>query len=166
MAAFRRSHAVFRRRTYFDGRINPLTGLRDVSWLDDDGHLLSHDEWHSDSRNCFGALLDADPAEADSKPMLLLFNNGTESLPFVLPGTADTRWTLSFDTALTPSFPAPTRKPRSYAGAQRYLLLERSVCCLSLTFGTCEVVESPPKPAEPAVVATKPVSGVVGVAKV
>ncbi|MGV3660533.1 MAG: glycogen debranching protein GlgX [Prosthecobacter sp.] len=134
MIAFRRTQDVFRRRTYFDGRINPVSNLRDVSWLDDDGHLLSHDEWHSSSRHCFGALLDARP-----RPLLLLFNNGGESLPFTLPGTPDTRWTLIFDTALTPSFPA--KKARSYPGAQRYLLQERSVCCLSLTTGRCEVRE-------------------------
>ncbi|HBJ86445.1 MAG TPA: glycogen debranching enzyme GlgX [Verrucomicrobiales bacterium] len=133
MIAFRRSHGVFRRRAYFDGQTNPATGLRDVTWLEDDGSLLCHEEWHNHSRCCFGALFDAD--ETGSSPLLLIFNNSKAAQPFLLPGNEDTRWTLVFDTGLSPSFPAAT--PRQYAGAESHHLLGRSVACLKLTAGHC-----------------------------
>ena len=73
ITAFRRSHEVFRRSSYFDGKINPATCLRDVLWLESDGTLLHHEEWHQDTRRCFGALMGA--VSSSSSPLLLLFNN-------------------------------------------------------------------------------------------
>ena len=137
MIAFRRIHGRFRRRAYFDGQTNPSTGLRDVTWLEDDGSLLCHEEWHNHSRCCFGALFDAD--EAGSSPLLLIFNNSKAAQPFLLPGSEDTRWTLVFDTGLSPSFPTST--PRQYAGAESHLLLGRSIACLKLTAGRCGEIE-------------------------
>ncbi|MFN0076662.1 MAG: glycogen debranching protein GlgX [Prosthecobacter sp.] len=137
MTAFRRSLAALRRSTYFDGKLNPNTGLRDVAWLEGDGTLLCHEEWHNDSRWHFGALLDAH--DGSSRPLLLLFNNGTQAHPFVLPGTQDTRWQIAFDTALTPSFPSD--KAAQFTGAQTYPLQDRSIACLSLIAGRCDVIE-------------------------
>ena len=136
MTAFRRQHAQFRRRDYFDGKANPVSGLRDVAWLEGDGTLLCHEEWHNDSRRCFGALLDA---MEDSPPLVLIYNNGTSSLPFLLPGDADTRWTLVFDTGIHPSFPHGS--PPQYAGQKHYQVRDRSVACLKLSAGRCDVIE-------------------------
>ena len=137
MTAFRRSLAAVRRSTYFDGKLNPHTGLRDVSWLEGDGTLLCHEEWHHDTRCHFGALLGA--RDNSSRPLLLLFNNGTKEHPFVLPGTQDSRWQIAFDTALTPSF--PTGKAAEFTGAQTYPLQDLSIVCLTLIAGPCDAVE-------------------------
>jgi glycogen operon protein len=136
MTAFRRSHEVFRRGSYFDGKPNPATGLRDVIWLENDGTLLHHEEWHQETRRCFGALLS--PASDSASPLLLLFNNSAEPQPFILPGDGTIRWTLVFDTAVCPSFP-PT--PPSFAGAQTYSLLAQGVVCLILAAGDHSVIE-------------------------
>jgi len=137
MAAFRRDHPRFGRRTYYDGRINPENGMRDVTWLDADGTLLGHDKWHSESRTCFGALLGG--VENDAAPLLLIFHSGPAAHPFTLPGDEDNRWKVVFDTALNPSF--PRRVPRQYAGAADYLLLDRSLACLKMTAGATRVLE-------------------------
>ncbi|MFC5454542.1 glycogen debranching protein GlgX [Prosthecobacter fluviatilis] len=140
MAAFRRSHEVFRRSTYFDGKLNPATGLRDVLWLESDGTLLHHEEWHQDTRRCFGALMG--PVNDSSSTLLLLFNNSAEPQPFILPGDGNTLWSLVFDTALCPSFPA--KSPPGLAGAQNYPLLGQGIVCLKLAAGDRETLE--PKP--------------------
>ncbi len=132
MATFRRSLGVFRRSTYFDGKLNPTTGLRDVTWLEDDGTLLLHEEWHSVVCRSFGALLDAGGREP--RPLLLLFNNSVTAQAFMLPGSSDSHWSLVFDTALTPSF--PRGPPPSHAGAQSYPLQAQSVVCLTFTAGS------------------------------
>ena len=136
MTAFRRQHGQFRRRDYFDGKANPVSGLRDVAWLEGDGTLLCHEEWHNDSRRCFGALLDA---VENSPPLVLIFNNGTSPLPFLLPGDEDTRWTLVFDTGFQPAFPHSS--PPHYAGQKHYQVKDRSLVCLKLTAGRCDLIE-------------------------
>ena len=74
-----------------------------------------------------------------SAPLLLLFNNSAEPQPFTLPGGTDTLWSLVFDTALSPSFPA---KPSlSLAGAQKYPLLGQGIVCLTLAAGDRETLE-------------------------
>ena len=135
--AFRRDHPALRRSTYFNGNPNHASGLPDVSWLEGNGTLLCHEEWHNPDRRHFGALLDAE--ENSSQPMLLLFNNGTKPHPFVLPGTKDTRWQTAFDTALNPSF--PSGKAAQFIGMQSYPLQDRSIACLTLISGRCDVIE-------------------------
>ncbi|MBL9179685.1 MAG: glycogen debranching protein GlgX [Verrucomicrobiaceae bacterium] len=137
MTAFRRQHAQFRRHEYFDGRPDPLGGLRDVAWLEGDGTLLCHEEWHNEARSSFGALL---AAAGDSPPLVLLFNNGDSLRPFLLPGDSETRWTPAFDTALQPSFPTGAN-PQHHAGKTHYQLEGRSLACLRLAAGRCDVIE-------------------------
>ena len=137
MTAFRRSNEVFRRSSYFDGKLNPATGLRDVIWLENDGTLLHHEEWHQETRRCFGALLGS--VSDSSGPLLLLFNNSPEPQPFILPGDGNILWSLVFDTALSPSF--PSKQPASLAGAEKYPLLAQGVVCLTLAAGDREALE-------------------------
>ena len=137
MAAFRRSIPALRRRSYFDGNVNPATGMRDIAWLDGNGTLLCHDEWHDPERTYFGALLDTE--SEDPRALLLLFNNGLHPHPFVLPGLPETRWARVFDTALTPSFPKGSAK--TFAGAETYDLHGRTLACLRLESGRCEDLE-------------------------
>jgi len=134
---FRREHSALRRCTYFNGNPNHASGLPDVSWLEGDGTLLCHEEWHNPDRRHFGALLGAD--DRSTKPLLLLFNNGTQSQPFVLPGTKDTVWQIAFDTALNPAFPAG--KAAQFTGAQSYPLQDRSMACLTHISGQCDEIE-------------------------
>ncbi len=136
MTAFRRSHAAFRRSSYFDGKLNPATGLRDVLWLENDGTLLHHEEWHQETRRCFGALFGT--VGQSASPLLLLFNNSAEPQPFVLPGDSSISWSLVFDTALSPSFPAKTS---TYTGSEAYCLVAQGIVCLTLADGDPALLE-------------------------
>jgi isoamylase len=92
----RRARRTLRRVAYFDGKTDPGSGLRDVTWLEGNGTLLCHEEWHDPHRCHFGALL----AGVDGEPALaLFFNRGSSGADVMLPGTKKTRWRVLFDTA-------------------------------------------------------------------
>lgn len=122
----RRRTPAFRRRQFFDGQMNPGSGLPDVTWLAGGGELLCHEEWHDPARAVFGALLDAAP------PLLLLFNRGSEAREFRLPGSRKTAWSVVFDTSRSPAFPA-TETPQ--AGDADFPLPGHSLVCLRLRRG-------------------------------
>jgi glycogen operon protein len=126
LVRLRRTRRTLRRLDYFDGRLNPTTGLRDVTWLEGNGSLLCHDEWHDPSRTYFGALLDGIDGEP---PLVLLFNRGSTGSDLMLPGTAETRWKLVFDTSgmISDSAPHHGLNPVHVEGA--------SLVCLELTSG-------------------------------
>ena len=95
-----------------------------VTWLEGNGSLLCHDEWHDPRRCHFGALLDGVDGEP---PLLLLFNRGSQHCDFILPGTADTRWTVLIDTATTAT--------ATFKGAAAMSLEGASLVCLELAAG-------------------------------
>jgi glycogen operon protein len=136
MIAFRKARPALRRSRFFDGKPNPETGRRDVTWLSGAGGLLSREEWHRPVCEVFGALLDAPdraavtPAEgADHRPLLLLFNHGEAVSPFTLPGGAETGWALVFDTSCDPAF---VDEALLCHGSAAYELQPRSMACLVL----------------------------------
>jgi glycogen operon protein len=127
MIALRRAHPEFRRVEFFDGQWSPVTGLPDVAWLEGNGSLLCHDEWHDPSRVTFGALLSGHP------PFVLIFNGGGLPCEFVLPGNEDTHWTLTFDTGESPAF--PTELLPTIQGGAAFTVNGHSVVCLRITSG-------------------------------
>ena len=127
MLAFRRQHAEFRRNEFFDGQWSPVTGLPDVAWLEGNGSLLCHDEWHDPARTSFGALLSGKP------PMVLIFNRGGLACSFVMPGTEDCTWSVVFDTAHSPSF--EIHEAPAVTGGSPMQVNGHSVVCLKLTAG-------------------------------
>ncbi len=74
LTRFRRECATLRRTAHFTGRVDPLTGVADVTWLDLDGGPLPHKEWHDPERRCFGAVLDG--------TLLVLFNSSAQDVIF------------------------------------------------------------------------------------
>ena len=136
--AFRNARPALRRKRYFDGKEHPATGRRDVTWLDGTGEKLTHDKWHDPARRVFGALIDSPshvaprptlPGE-DKRPILLLFNQGTETFDFVLPVEKGARWSFVFDTSLDQSFVEPARRKKN---ARSLELQPGSMVCLVLS---------------------------------
>jgi glycogen operon protein len=129
--ALRRSTPELRRTQFFDGAYNPVTGLPDVVWLEGQGSLLCHDEWHDSSRTVFGAIISADP------PLVFLFNRGETPQVFMLPGDAQCRWETVYDTARNPSFPIGDELPLQ--GGRNHALKAHSLVCLRLAAGRLEL---------------------------
>ncbi|HEX7813478.1 MAG TPA: glycogen debranching protein GlgX [Burkholderiales bacterium] len=109
----RRSHPVFRRRDFFQGK--PLEGnaTKDIVWLKPDGTEMTADEWSKDFARCLGVYLSGDSVlETDrrGRPLkdasfLILFNAHHDRIPFRLPDIAGGDWMPQLDTAFDTGAP-------------------------------------------------------------
>ena len=83
LVALRKSHEVFRRLDFFDGRIVEETGLKDVYWLAADGGEMVGDAWGNAERRTLGMQIGNHGAP--EARILLLFNAATADVDFLLP---------------------------------------------------------------------------------
>jgi glycogen operon protein len=112
MVHLRRTHPVFRRRHFFQGR--PLHGseAKDIVWLKPDGSEMTTEEWSQDFARCLGVYLAGSAlAETDARgqrvvddDFVMLFNAHHDSVPFRLPTKTlaphgDGQWHAIVDTA-------------------------------------------------------------------
>jgi len=108
----RRTHPVFRRRHFFQGR--PLHGseAKDIVWLKPDGSEMTAEEWNQDFARCLGVYLagsaltetDARGQRVVDDDFVVLFNAHHDSVPFRLPAKTlaphgDGQWQAIVDTA-------------------------------------------------------------------
>jgi glycogen operon protein len=126
LAAFRRSHPVFRRRRFFDrpdGRTGGNPG--DIAWLTPSGREMTGDDWNTGYAKALGVFLNGDAInEPDPRgervrddTFLLLFSADSQPVTFTLPGARFGRgWTVVLDTA---SSAMPGDAQRSPAPRQR-----------------------------------------------
>ena len=119
---FRRQHAVFRRRRFFEGRPIFGTELSDIGWFRPDGAEMTTRDWETGFAKSLGVFLNGD-ALPDPDPrgqrlsddsFLLLFNGHHGDVAFVLPGGGwGTLWLTEFDTT-----PVPAAREAQPAGAK------------------------------------------------
>jgi glycogen operon protein len=108
LIAIRRTHPVFRRRDFFQGRPLHGGGVQDVVWLKPDGAEMSDREWEHEFARCLGVFLaggalnetDARGQPVVDRDFLVLFNAHHEELAFRLPAQLGAgRWFTLLDTA-------------------------------------------------------------------
>ncbi|MBC7643655.1 MAG: glycogen debranching protein GlgX [Thermoleophilia bacterium] len=88
-----RENPVLRHRSFFTGGPVSGDGLKDLTWLRDDGEEMHGDDWSTPERHCMGMLIDGqatDEVDARGRPtkgdtLLLILNGGGQSKHFVLP---------------------------------------------------------------------------------
>jgi isoamylase len=112
MVHLRRTHPVFRRRHFFQGR--PLHGseAKDIVWLKPDGSEMTTEEWNQDFARCLGVYLagsaltevDARGQRVVDDDFVVLFNAHHDPVPFRLPAKTlaphgDGQWQAIVDTA-------------------------------------------------------------------
>jgi glycogen operon protein len=104
----RRSHAVFRRHRFFQGRPIHGTDIGDIAWFRPDGSLMSDDDWHASYAKTLGVFLNGDalpwndprghPVRSGS--FFMIFNAHSETIEFTLPGEQwGKEWGYVLDTA-------------------------------------------------------------------
>ena len=112
LIAFRRSHPVFLRRRFFQGRSVRGSfadgGLPDIAWFRPDGHEMTDADWSVGYAKSLAVYLNgnalADP-DVHGRPVrdesfFLLLNGGERRLDFVLPPPRwATDWTVVIDTS-------------------------------------------------------------------
>ncbi|MHB1928478.1 MAG: glycogen debranching protein GlgX [Acidimicrobiales bacterium] len=144
LITLRRSHPVFRRRRFFQGRSVRGSGgrgqLPDIGWFRPDGGEMTDTDWRVGYAKSLGVFLNGqaipDPDDL-GRPVVddsfyLLFNAWEQQLGFTLPGPRWGRaWTVVLDTAADRPLPAPgpTYRARQVVRLQGHhvLLLERPV---------------------------------------
>jgi glycogen operon protein len=100
MIAFRQAHPALRRSEFFDGKDHNGNGLKDVTWIRDDGREADAG-YLQDNQNHFIAFrLDGTEAADPSASIFVAYNGYSAdiaaTLPANLPGK---RWYLVADTA-------------------------------------------------------------------
>ncbi len=131
----RREHPIFRRRRFFQGR--PIHGVdvKDIAWLNPDGHEMTDLEWDQHFARCLGVYLsgaELDETDERGRPVrdddfLLLINAHHDPIPFLLPryGRQDL-WFALMDTAYERGLGTDGR----HAGGSEYPLQGRSLVLL------------------------------------
>lgn len=137
----RREHLVFRRNTFVRGETIPGTNLRDITWMNPEGHEMRDEDWahyiRSFSFLLSGAAGDAHyNAEGEPEPdstFFCILSGYHKELVWTLPTpTSDSPWELLFDTAnpqITPGTEVigtrMTVKPHSFILLQSRLETEQ-----------------------------------------
>jgi isoamylase len=128
-----RTHPVFHRRKYFQGRHIRGSGVRDLTWLRPDGHEMTDREWESGWVRTLGVRLAGDALgevgedgelEQDDT-FLLLVNSHTEPVDFTLPGLDGVEWEVVVDTTV-----ADGRSDARYASGAPVCLCDRALLLL------------------------------------
>ncbi len=90
----RRDHPVLRRPRFLHGLAkSPLTGLRDIEWLNPNGNAMTQERWGDPSARCLGLLLAGDAGQfltVDGQPeiddtLLIVFNAHEGPVFFTMP---------------------------------------------------------------------------------
>ena len=127
----RKTHPVFRRRNFFQGRGIKGAGVKDILWLRPDGHEMTDEQWNQESARTLGVFLSGSSVdEVDERGQrltddnfLLLLNAHHEEVPFSLPTVASGMvWTTQIDTSCREEC---SRAPQ-YDGNATYALKARS----------------------------------------
>ena len=138
LIALRRRHPVFSRRRFLQGDSVAADGMREIIWLNPDGHEMTEAEWGVPFARCLGLYVAGAAIErrdrrgrlvTDSN-FVLLCNAHHETIPFQLPESlAEKIWWTVLDTSAAD---APFAQHRIEAGA-RYGLKGRSLALLRET---------------------------------
>lgn len=135
MVSLRRSHPVFRRPRFFQGRAIHGAGVKDILWLRPDGGEMTDHEWeHTFARSLGVYLAGAALEEMDRRGhrltdenFLVLLSSHHETIPFTLPAPRPgTSWQVLVDTAYEQGLAMDGR----YPGTAQYPLQGRSLALL------------------------------------
>lgn len=93
LIAFRKSHAVFNRRRWFEGQAVKGNGPNDVAWFLPEGAEMTEDHWKNDFAKSLAIYLDgggvhiksAEGEKITDQSFYVLFNAHHESIEFKLP---------------------------------------------------------------------------------
>ena len=129
----RKTHPVFHRRHFFQGKSIHGVGARDVIWLNPVGGEVSDEQWDYEFARCLGMfLVGAALEETDEQghgvaddDFLLLLNSHYEEVPFILPWRGDGE--IILDTAHAAGLGQHRRQP----AGQAYPLQGRSLAVLT-----------------------------------
>jgi len=134
----RKSHPVFRRRHFFQGRRIKGANVKDILWLRPDGEEMTDSEWRMFHARCLGLLMHGDAIEEHDErggrihdnTYLLLLNANATPIEFRMPGHVGiARWCVEIDTCYVGG-KRPDR--RTFITGESYSLQGRSTVLLRI----------------------------------
>ncbi len=138
MITLRRRHPVFSRRRFLQSETITAEGLKEIIWLNEDGHEMTVEQWNLHHARCLGVYLSGaamERSDGRGRPVkdnnfLLLFNAHHELIPFTMPEfLSDKSWWTELDTA----FEADPFQQRPHPADMKYPLQGRSLVLLRET---------------------------------
>jgi glycogen operon protein len=135
LSQLRRGHPALRRRSFFQGRRIIGPDIKDIVWLNPDGHEMSDTEWDQSFVRCLGMILAGRALEEQNErgrvlvddDLLVLLNAHHESIPFALPTfNGSTLWRAVIDTHYDSGLAPET----DYDAGKQYPLQGRSAALL------------------------------------
>jgi glycogen operon protein len=135
MIRLNKSHHVFRRRHFFQGRRIKGTDIKDITWLNPEGTEMTDEQWQHASARCLGLWLVGDALEEEDErgglivddSFLQLLNASSEDIKFTLPGKPGVVWQVIVDTAWPAHVPGDAYY---YQSEEQYPLQARSLVLL------------------------------------
>ncbi|HYS97697.1 MAG TPA: glycogen debranching protein GlgX [Candidatus Dormibacteraeota bacterium] len=129
---FRREHAVFRRRRFFQGR--PIRGAVDIGWFKPDAKQMTDQDWNSRHARSLGVFLngkaipghDGRGQQISDDSFLLLFNGHSRAVYWSLPKEFGGPWQLVLDTDKSAPDAEPGEVPDRVLTRARTVVVLRS----------------------------------------
>jgi isoamylase len=138
LTALRRKFPILRRNRFLTGEFNQALEIKDVTWINANGHEMTGEEWADANMRCFGMLMDGRAQvtgirqRGQDATLLMILNAHFDAVSFVLPEAAwGSSWSLLIDTNI-PDFDAA----KSLKAGDTYLVTARSLLLLDLENGT------------------------------
>jgi isoamylase len=133
LARLRHEHPVFHRRRWFSGSSIRGAGAREIAWFRPDGSEMQDEDWETGYAKVVGVALDGNAIpypgprgeHLTDDVFLLLFNAHHEPLPWTLPSSFATLWTVVVDTTTS-----AVGAGESYKASEQLLVAARSVVVL------------------------------------
>ncbi|MBI2236424.1 MAG: glycogen debranching protein GlgX [Magnetospirillum sp.] len=135
LSDLRRSHPVFRRPRFFEGKRIPGIRIKDITWVTPEGFEMTHADWNMPYARSIGFILGGEACAPDSPTgqnemddtFLVMLNAYHEAVPYILPPAALGRsWEVVVDTAK----PKPVRPAEVWEAGSGFPLQPRSVAVL------------------------------------
>lgn len=135
LISIRRTHPVFRRRRWFEGR--RIHGDADIAWYNTDGTLMSDDDWKRSYAKSLAVFLngeaiqtpDARGGRVVDDSFLVLFNAHSEPVSFTMPDalrSSTWEFVLYSATGLSEDLPAEAPETGDVAGWSVVVLKKRN----------------------------------------
>jgi pullulanase/glycogen debranching enzyme len=101
----RQSYPALRRSRFLTGQYDDALGIKDVTWINANGHEMQDANWKDASMRCFGMLLDGRAQKTgikrrgQDKTVLMVMNSYQGLVDFTFPKSeGGEAWTLLVDT--------------------------------------------------------------------
>ncbi len=107
LTGLRHRFPILRRNRFYTGAYNEALGVKDLTWINANGHEMEDEHWGDSNMRCFGMLMDG-RAQATGivklggdATMLLVVNGSADLVEFCLPESfGSDEWALLIDTNL------------------------------------------------------------------